>query len=505
MAKEYQLSYTASDIDERLGKIPAIVESTEKLEQRVASAVTYTPQTLTEEQKAHARENIGITNDPNIHAKYFTITDDGIVSLKPEYRGACPSNRASAFPMAVSDNGVGAHGSNSAELPEMLVIPEVVNEIAVVGLAPGMFLQNHAVVNVTLPAIVFSIPDRFCDNAWKLRIVNNTEQILTIGTSAFQKSHIEKAIFPNLTSLGNNAFVYCAFLVYADIGKVTKIGDYAFFMCTRLSRLKGGAEATSIGTVAFSKNYRLYNVDSFAKVKSIGQNAFMRCRLNYDWQSLKNNGCTFGTDATSLQLNPTDFWSSCTPTACENPVPTLLSQLDARWDKRVIANGLDYANHGCAWMTIMHIYCALNNLTLTHVEQFEAICNSINPNIIGKFDRTAEKSVEILQDLGLNAELVNIKTSNAQTNLQKIYNAVANGSYVHGLLGGAVNNSPFGYHAAMIYGVNAKGELLYADSSDQAAVEMTNGTSVIKYPMPIQNSIQFDDSYVQQFIIVSKA
>ena len=45
MANEYQLSYTANDIDNRLGM--------------VGNAILYTEQNLTEEQKAQARANIG--------------------------------------------------------------------------------------------------------------------------------------------------------------------------------------------------------------------------------------------------------------------------------------------------------------------------------------------------------------------------------------------------------------------------------------------------------------
>jgi hypothetical protein len=56
----------------------------------------------------------------------------------------------------------------------------------------------------------------------------------------------------------------------------------------------------------------------------------------------------------------------------------------------------------------------------------------------------------------------------------------------------------------MIYGVNEKGELLYADSSDQMAAPMTEGRSVIKYAMPIQNGIRLSNTYRQPFIIVSK-
>lgn len=463
-----------------------------------------------------------MATNPDMHAEYFTITDSGVISLKPEYRGACPSNRVSTYPFAVSDNGANVAGSKNAELPKSLVIPEIVGEIAVVSLANGMFLWNHAVASITLPNIVTAIPERFCDNAWYFKNLNNTERITSVGIYAFQKAQIRKANFPNLISLGKNAFVYCPYLLYADIGKVTQIDNYTFFMCTRLSRVEGCSEVTSIGNCAFAKTYRLYNIDSLAKVKTIGQDAFTRSRLDYDWQSLANNGCTFGVHATPLQLQTEDdddnndatspfanvFWkdeSLKTFTVCENPVPTLLSQLDKRWYNDPINSSITYTN-GCAWMVIMHIYCALHNLALTDVAEFEDICNSIDPNIMGKYNQTSAVSKEIFEDLGLTAELVTLDYSTAVETLQKIRTAVANGGYVYALLAAAVGGSPFVQHAAMVYGVNANGELLYADSSDQAAFEMTDGRSVVKYPMPFQNSVDISDDRVKhyQFIIVTK-
>lgn len=481
---------------------------------------------LTEEEKAQARANIGIDEleDPNRHAKYFTITDDGVVSLKPEYRGACPSNRESAFPMAVSKNGAGKNGDQNKELPEHLVIPEIVNETAVLSLAPGMFLFNHAVVNITLPDIVTEIPDRFCENAWNLRLVNNTERIVKVGVGAFQKSCIEKAVFPNLTTLEANPFMFCSFLVYADIGKVTSISAFAFYYCVRLSRLKGCAEVTSIGNLAFAKTYRLYDVDSFENVTSIGHDAFMRSRLQYDWQHLKNNGCTFGEQATRLQMNPEPFWSDCVYEPCENDVPTLFSQFgwyddDGKLRKindTVFETGdhkeMTYHWHGCAWMSIMHAYCALNKLTLTHVSEFEAICDEKDPSIRQNFDRSTSNARDILDALGLNATILGISDATAETGLNRIYETLKNGGYVLAMLGKSSGASgeeikahkayEFGWHTAMVYGVNTKGELLYADSANQGDYEM-GIISPIKYPMFLQNSIDILKE-AHAFILVSK-
>ena len=64
MANEYRLSYTAEEIDEKLGKVD--------------NAVLYTPQTLTEEQKAQARANIGAGKSEDIVELQNLLLDKSI-------------------------------------------------------------------------------------------------------------------------------------------------------------------------------------------------------------------------------------------------------------------------------------------------------------------------------------------------------------------------------------------------------------------------------------------
>lgn len=68
MANEYQLSYTANDIDNRLGM--------------AGNAILYTEQNLTEEQKAQARANIGAISkdEENIVTEEVEYTYDGNVN-----------------------------------------------------------------------------------------------------------------------------------------------------------------------------------------------------------------------------------------------------------------------------------------------------------------------------------------------------------------------------------------------------------------------------------------
>ena len=59
---EYKLSYTASEIDAKLGEID--------------NAILCTEQTLTEEQKSQARENIDAASLSDIPTKTSDLTND---------------------------------------------------------------------------------------------------------------------------------------------------------------------------------------------------------------------------------------------------------------------------------------------------------------------------------------------------------------------------------------------------------------------------------------------
>ena len=96
---------------------------------------------------------------------YFQISGDGVVSLKPEYRGACTGD---SYTYGHSDNGIGIVGTRNKELPEEIIIPETVNGIAVKTLPDAMFKDNERVKRVVLPQNVIAIPKAFCARAINL-------------------------------------------------------------------------------------------------------------------------------------------------------------------------------------------------------------------------------------------------------------------------------------------------------------------------------------------------
>jgi len=447
---------------------------------------TYNPESENAQSGKAVAE--AVANNPDKHAEYFMITDDGMVALKPEYRGICKSNRTD-IPFAISDNGVEVAGSKNNELPKDLVIPEVVNEIAVNELAEGIFFGNEAIEHITVPKFITVLPNRFCENATYLKEVYNTEQIESIGKSLFRYTQLEKAKFPNLKTIeGTSQFCFCCDLIYADIGNITEIPNQMFRCCYLLSRVKGGANITSVGEYAFNYTCRLNSVEFLPNLKTIGDYAFYESRITYDWDSLI--GATFGTLATSKQINSVDIWSACTiKNAKESPLPTFLSQLDPRWYSKPIGTSGKLYHSGCGMFCFMHIYCALHNITINTIEEWETIVNGIDPDFLNNYSNTYMDIKPQIEKLGLVCE--SYEEYNQET-LQRLYDALAEGKY-------AIVSSPsslsnlFG-HVVTLYGVKENKELLVANSSVHFENNKSNRELKLTYPMVFQNFIGQKDN-----------
>lgn len=422
---------------------------------------------------------------PNCHAEYFTISDDGELSLKPEYRGA--TSKGIDYPNSVSDMGAGVVGSLNKELPADLVIPEVVNEMAVDRLSAGMFLDNKAIEALTFPLTIDEIPDYCCSLAVNLRVLKNTEHIKKIGQRAFSSCQLEKVLFPNLEELGGSSvFLYNPYLIYADLGKITNIPTNTFTDAIALTKVK----ADSVKTVAnhsFLVTPKLTNVGFIDSLTSVGDNSFWRSGVEYDWDSLKN--CTFGGMATPLQVNPIDFWSDLTPTPCENPLPTQFCQRDERWVNRAYGNRT--YKDGCLQISALHVYCGLHNLTFSTVEDFENVIKAVNPDLLNRQNGKFSELKPMLEGIGLTTtRYYGIKNKDE---LQVLYSHLANGGYAIVELATTISN-----HGVVIYGINEKKELLCLDSE---RYYFYDSSKPVKYAFPFHKLI---DSNKVDCILVSR-
>lgn len=400
---------------------------------------------LTPEQQAQARKNIGISNDPNCHADFFDIDYYGVISLKSEYT---------------------QDGSKANELPEDIILPEIVNKTAVIGLADSMFKDDWRVKSIAFPSTVNIIPTEFCNGAGALRNISNTEHITAVRDMAFRNTGIGKAIFPNLKELGTGAFTQCVLMSVVDIGNtITEIPSVCFVNCKSLSAVKGGASVKTVKSMAFMFTYNLTSAPFIAGVTKMENSAFQNSRIQYDWGSLN---CTFGTCSTPIQDNTTDYWSGYTPTECENRLVTMMCQQDPRWANMqwgtTTGTNQTYA-FGCSPMSILHIHSAFTGKKYATPKEFEAEISQL-PNgasWLSDMPKTTAKRAELLEALGYKV------TTYTGTITADIYRNVCEklkaGAYVSLAVGVSASN-PNGGHAVVLYGINKYGEVLALDSDN---------------------------------------
>ena len=419
--------------------------------------------------------------------KYFDIDDTGVIALKPKYRG-CPT--ANTYPLSVSDNGVGKDGSEIYNLPIRIVIPEVINGVAVTGLANGMFYYNGVVEEIVIPNTITTVPEAFCLYTYNLRVVENTEHITQIGTKAFMNSRVEQALFPNLEEMGAQAFTQSTFLHTADIGKIQTIPLGAFVACTSLQAVKGGENVTTIETSGFERTHNLKDVSflSLLNVTNIGNSAFSCSRIQFDWSKLTN--CTFGTNATPVADNTTDYWSRTIGnhfyTPCENRLVTLFNQRHPLWANEKIGNTGFNWSVGCGNLCVLHIHSALTGKKYATPFDFEV-------ELDGKSASDGTLLLNIMADNPTNAEkfykgLGYTTTSYTgilnEAAFQDMLDALANGGYLHisKSTSGNVNSG----HAIIAYGINELGEVMFADSDTKThLVDVYNDK--FTYQTPFQN------------------
>lgn len=441
----------------------------------------------------------GNSTKTDIYEKYFDITEEGIISLKPEYRGkynnltsAADSVLASTnLPYAISDNGVDAVGSKYYELPPEIYIPLTVNGITVTGYQMGIFACNLRVERIVLNPSVTEINSAFVYRAFNFRELYNTEHITSVKSSCFTLSKIKDIKFPNLTTLGSQAFRYCGELEYANIGKVKDIPKQAFGCCYKLKGVEINSPANTIGDGTFFECYNLRTIDNIVApnvTTSIGISAFAGCRATYNWDLL--TGCKFGTYATANQSHTTKFWEGVNFTPCENQAKSFLSQQDIRWQDIVTDPERPATfNKGCEAMSVMGVWCSLNNVTVDDARDFLEICKKYGTEFKYADNGLDNDNAHAFYNaMGLSYSAISWEGF-GKTSLENIYNSLADGKYVIIIVPKTVGNAEGAErgHVVAITGVSPLGELLIQDPANISYPTGTRENSNGK--VPIQNLI----------------
>ncbi len=106
------------------------------------------------------------------------------------------------------------------------------------------------------------------------------DHIVKIGENAFYEcSKIKKITIPNsVTSIGDRAFSYCSSLTSITIpDSVTSIGECAFSNCSSLTSITIPDSVIDIGDLAFYECSSLTSITIWDSVTSIGNSAFYNC------------------------------------------------------------------------------------------------------------------------------------------------------------------------------------------------------------------------------------
>ncbi len=438
---------------------------------------------------------------------YFDITDSGVLSLKAEYRGACPSG-LNTQTYAISDNGVGNVGSKNSELPEVLVLPETVNGATVTALANGMFLGNERIKTLVLPKSVTKIPQYFCYNAKMLRNVYNTQEITSVSNYGFGYTRIEDIKFPKLTALGGEAFRDCTYLRSIDVGNITALSRGVFAWCTRLSTIKGGNAVNRLLTGSLFGTRNLQNMPniSLKNVTTFETKAFNHSRFNTDWEDLsKTTGITFDAYSTPYHQHTRNYsqWLKYQKgNVKETILPYTLdfSQVNPEWAEQPFGEILNteysadialppnriYKNSCIIW-GILGAYCGLkvknggliDNYTFDDPRNLERALwnfNGVNRTLVKQaIESFSPESYIANGDINHIEKLCNalnlsyeIHRGYSSEDIDALYTALQEGKYVYISINTSPLEKPFDFHTHVVlaYGVKKNGEILVADTGD---------------------------------------
>lgn len=134
-----------------------------------------------------------------------------------------------------------------------IVVPDTINDLAVTGIGAKAF-ANVYMTSVAMPDSVLNIGDGAFDNCSALSSVILPADLTSISAEAFQNcSSLTKVVLPlGVTDIESNAFNGCSALNRLSIpNSVTNIGEYGFWN-SGLTNITFGTGLISIGAFAFS-------------------------------------------------------------------------------------------------------------------------------------------------------------------------------------------------------------------------------------------------------------
>lgn len=423
-------------------------------------------------------------NIPDIsHKRFFDISEDGIVSLKEDYRGE-----------GIEDYPASVGNGTQAALPDHLVIPDTINGIQVTALAPGMFYGNTRVKEITIPDTVTVISEAFVMYATNLKNVENTENITEVGELAFAGTKIKSVSLPKLQELGAKAFALCGYLKEIDIGSVTEIPERAFADCAFLEEVISHGSVSTIGAMAFYHTRHLRDLPLLANVTNVSNYAFFASRICTKIPA----GGGIESKAFPSADNTVDFWTGVSTTPRINRIITKLSQANPAWsgDKLIVDDPDFLYGDGCSFFTAMHICSALSGKYYSKPSDFagELKANTNLSQFLYSDTYIARNPQAFFEAMDYRTEL--FADGITAENYKTMADAFLNGAYVYSQAASFNHwqSDIFDYgHAVMLYGINELGEVCVLDSAIRHEHYRSEGFElghdVYTYTMPYQNLV----------------
>lgn len=211
------------------------------------------------------------------------------------YEGGLAYNIVSEENKEVECIGGYSGGGSSITIPFTVVCNEIIYSVTSIG--NNAFARNSSLVSITIPKSVTSIGEFAFSSCYNLTTINIPDGVTSIGKGTFQGCNsLSSIIIPeSITSIGDHAFNSCHSLTSICIPEsVTSIGYDAFANCggelivncnipqngfsrSYFTSVTIGGRVTSVGNSAFYDCKNLTSVTIGDNVTSIGKNAFAGC------------------------------------------------------------------------------------------------------------------------------------------------------------------------------------------------------------------------------------
>ena len=306
--------------------------------------------------------------------------------------------------------------------------------------------------------------------------IDNVSEIT--GTSTFNNCTDLKTVYlPRLNMLVTKMFASCPNLTNVCFGEITQIPDECFTRCFRLTNItkydNSSFNITSIGVQSFNRAIALDNFDfDILKVKSVGAEAFLFCNYAVDWQTMIDNGCTFGLRATKYQLwDNTSILThkfNFTPCINTNGKNYALMQSYNGWRRINLGNSTDlyFGKNGCSWAAATMAHNMLSGQNLTSPQFNNLVANSVdsekaNAQLMSNYSDTDNMTIGSLIEHPR-------ETFQSIESIQGIYDGLAEGYIydVYMISGWNITSwDVTGAHALLIVGIDETGKWICAESN----------------------------------------